>query len=62
MDILKLIGTVREGDESVTRIGELLVKIPIEPFLSRAIVESMFFERVLRSGDFVNKYVKIPPR
>lgn len=43
LELLKLIGALNDNDESVTKIGELLVRIPIEPFLSRAIIESIMF-------------------
>ena len=31
----------------------MLVKIPIEPFLSRAIIEGIFFERVTKEKEFM---------
>ena len=34
--------------EKITEIGRMLVKIPIEPFLSRAIIEGMMFEHCLK--------------
>lgn len=34
--------------EKITEIGRMLIKIPIEPFLSRAIIEGMMFEHSLK--------------
>ena len=38
--------------EKITEIGRMLVKIPIEPFLSRAIIEGMMFEHCLKDKHF----------
>jgi HrpA-like RNA helicase len=57
--MLKLIGAISDK-EQVTKIGELLIKIPIEPFLSRAIVEGMMFAKILQQPDFLSK-LKISP-
>lgn len=42
-ELLKLIGALEGTSGKITKIGELLVKIPVDPFLSRAIVEGMIF-------------------
>ena len=39
--------------EGITEIGRMLVKIPIEPFLSRAIIEGMMFEHCLKDKYFM---------
>ena len=39
----------------ITEIGRMLVRIPIEPFLSRAIVEAMLFEHSLREKQALEK-------
>ena len=42
-----MIGCLNDESE-LNSIGRLLVKIPIEPFLSRAIAESLIYESVLK--------------
>jgi len=34
-------------DNKITKIGELMTQIPIEPLLSRAIVEGTIFQKSL---------------
>lgn len=41
IEIMKMLKCLDDKTEEITIIGELLVKIPIEPFLARAIVEAM---------------------
>ena len=48
IDLLKLTGGLEYESEKISNIGQLLIKIPIEPFLARAIAEAMMFERVLQ--------------
>ncbi len=38
---MKMLNCLDFQTEKITTIGEFLVKIPIEPFLARAIVEAM---------------------
>jgi len=56
---LTLIGALEGKDETITRIGELLVKIPIDPFLSRAIVEALIFERILGHEKYSKHYQQL---
>lgn len=60
LQLLTLIGTLSGLSQEVTKIGHLLVKIPIEPFLSRAIIESMMFEVVLQDKKFVANHISVP--
>jgi len=43
----------------VTKIGNLIIKIPIDPFLSRAIIESLMFEKFLKTF-IVQRYISMP--
>jgi ATP-dependent helicase HrpA len=61
LEILKIIGALDWKEEKITKIGELLIKIPIEPFLSRAIVEGMIFERILDSPHYSKFYSHFAP-
>ena len=47
IEILTLIGALSGSSQEITKIGELLIKIPIDPFLSRAIVEGIIFEKII---------------
>lgn len=47
-----MIGALEPKFERVTKIGELLIKLPIEPFLSRAIIEAIMFDKALKSLNF----------
>lgn len=51
LDLLELIGALKDksSDYEPTEIGKLLVKMPIEPFLGRAIIESMIFEKAFET-------------
>ena len=49
---MKIIGALDGKTEKITKIGEVLIKIPIEPFLSRAIVEGIIYERIFTSSDY----------
>jgi HrpA-like RNA helicase len=60
LELLTIIGTLSGMARDVTKIGQLLVKIPIEPFLSRAIIESMMFEMMLKDPRFVTSHVQVP--
>ena len=48
-EILKLIGALHPQRGTITKIGNLLIKLPIEPFLSRAIIEGIMAERLFKS-------------
>lgn len=52
LEILTLIGALEPKSEKVTKIGELLIKLPIEPFLSRAIIEGLMFDVALSNPQF----------
>ena len=39
--LMTLLNCLNGKTEEITEIGRMLVKIPIEPFLSRAIIEGM---------------------
>ena len=45
-EILKLIGALHPQKGTITKIGSLLIKLPIEPFLSRAIIEGIMMQRI----------------
>lgn len=59
VQLLKLIGALSNDGDKITNIGQLLVKIPIEPFLSRAIVEGMMFQKCLQTPNFSSQ-LKLP--
>lgn len=44
-----MIGALDPHTEKITNIGEVLVKIPIDPFLSRAIVEAIIYQQVIET-------------
>jgi HrpA-like RNA helicase len=46
IETLKMIGCL-DGKEYITSIGRFLVKIPIEPFLARSIIEGLLMESVI---------------
>jgi len=52
IDLLKAIGALDKETEIITKIGRLLVKIPMNPFLSRAIIEGIFFEKILNDDKY----------
>ena len=43
LELLTMIGALSGKEQTITKIGSILVKIPIDPFLSRAIVEGIIF-------------------
>lgn len=49
IEMMKMLKCLDEKTERITTIGDFLVKIPIEPFLARAIIEAMLVERVLKN-------------
>ncbi len=56
---MTLIGALSGKDESITKIGTLLVKIPIEPFLSRAIVEGLIYENIIFNANYKDSLIKL---
>jgi len=62
-EILKLIGAIDPIKGTITKIGNLLIKLPIEPFLSRAIIEGMMVENlILKDKNFISIFKNIPPK
>lgn len=55
---MNLIGCLNDLDE-ITPIGKAIVRIPIEPFLSRAIVEGIIIEKLNNTKRVVERIVKI---
>ena len=53
LETMRMLGCLDEKTDKITEIGRMLVKIPIEPFLSRAIIEGIFFERVTKEKEFM---------
>lgn len=50
-EVLKMIGCL-DDKEIITTIGRFLVRIPIEPFLARAIIEGLLMEKVLNMKEY----------
>lgn len=44
-----MLNCLEQKSERITPIGEFLVKLPLEPFLARAIFEAMLMEEVIKT-------------
>ena len=53
LETMRMLGCLDEKTDKITEIGRMLVKIPIEPFLSRAIIEGILFERITKDKEFM---------
>lgn len=60
LELLTLIGALEGKNQTITKIGEILIRIPIDPFLSRAIVEGIIFERILQNQKYEKHMKNIP--
>ena len=51
--MLKMIGCLDKND-NLTKLGQFLLKIPIQPFLARAIVEGLLIEKLVSLNPSLN--------
>lgn len=55
---MQMIGCLGPNEE-INQIGRAIVKIPIEPLLSRAIVDALIVQKLDKNVSIVDKIIKI---